>query len=340
MTAAGAREQTGRQMARTLHFPADGSYPHAAVAALQDQMDAARGAGVQLAIANSIWPQQDHDFNADFLELIRLRYGAAITPVDYATNREAARLRINDWIEANTAGHIRDLIAPGVFTEQTRMVLANAVYFHGRWETPFPSNATHQAPFYLRSGLTNAVALMTRQGEFALAEHPNLQVLELPYAGRTFSMVILLPRDPTGLAAIEKHLTAGDIREWTAGLAPRQVRAFVPRFRIAMALRLDHTLASMGMPDAFDPERADFSGMDGRRGWLHIDAAIHKSYIDVAEEGTEAAAASAVVMAARSAMPAPAAVFRADHPFIFLIRERRSGALLFIGRMGNPAGGG
>lgn len=338
MTAAGAREQTARQMERTLRFPVDGHDPHLAMGALQDRIESTPGPGVQLAIANSLWPQQNHDFRPTYVELLRQRYSASIIPVDYATNREAARIRINDWIEASTGGHIRDMIAPGIFTERTRLVLANAVYFHGRWETPFPSNETHQAPFHLRSGLTNTVSLMTRAGVFATANHPDLQVVELPYAGSAFSMIVLLPRDPAGLTLVEKRLTPAAIREWTSGLAPRAIRVFLPRFRFATSLRLDHTLAAMGMRDAFEPERADFSGMDGRTNDLYISAAIHKSYIEVTEEGTEAAAASAVVMAARSA-PVPPPEFRADHPFLFIIRENHTGALLFIGRVGNPAGG-
>jgi serpin B len=176
---------------------------------------------------------------------------------------------------------------------------------------------------------------MRQTGEFGYAERDGLQILELPYIGRDLSMVVLLPREIDGLASLEDRLTTETLNRWTTGLQPTEVKLFLPKFKMTFAVRLDETLKALGMVDAFSLNSANFAGMDGTRE-LYMAAVLHKAFVEVNEEGTEAAAATAVVMTLRS-VPTPPPVFRADHPFLFLIRENSTGSILFLGRVTNPA---
>jgi serpin B len=333
MAFAGAGGETAAQMARVLHFDPNPGRLHDAFAALETRLaEVARQGALQLRVANRLWPHKGCRLLDGYVTLVKRCYGVSLTPLDYR-HAEAARQIINAWAEEQTAGRIRDLIPPGVLNELTRLVLANAIYFKGRWATQFRLRSTRRAPFWVTPEGSVPVQMMAQMHEFGYAETGDLQALEMPYAGDGLSMIVLLPRARDGLVALEAALTVENLNRWTAGLVPDTVELFLPQFHLTFAVQLDEALQSLGMADAFS-ERADFSGMDGSLR-LYLGAVLHKAFLKVNEEGTEAAAATAVITL-EMAMPAQARVFRADHPFLFLIREVRTGSILFLGRVVNP----
>jgi len=288
---------------------------------------------VQISVANSLWPQKDHPFLPEYIGLLKQDYGTSVTPLDYAGDTEAARRTINNWVEAKTNHKITDLIKRGVLDSTTRLVLANAIYFKGDWADQFDPKLTTDQPFHLATGKDVTCQLMTRKGNYPYAETPDLQVAELPYAGGDLSMMVLLPRTVGGLTALENEFTEAKLTEWTKALRTREILVSLPRFKLTCEFSLGKTLAAMGMPDAFTG-KADFSGMDGTHS-LAISEVVHKAYVDVNEEGTEAAAATGVIMRMTAIMRET--VFRADHPFLFVIRDNHTGSILFLGRVMNPA---
>lgn len=341
MTYAGARGRTAEQMAEVLRFSLEGDALHGAMARLTDRVAGIdNGDEITLTVANSLWPQAKYSFREEYLSTVRESYDAAITPLNYATDPEAARERINGWVVDRTAGKIEDLIPPGVLTPLTRLVLVNAIYFKGLWASPFSEERTSPLPFHLPGGETVQVPTMFQTGEFRHGGDDSAEVLELPYAGDAVSMVILLPKDAPGrdLADLARKLTPSMIDRLTTGLTETEVRVFLPRFKITSRFRLDEALKSMGMADAFSDERANFAGMDGRPDWLYIGAALHKAFVEVNEAGTEAAAATGVVMLARG-LPQTPVTFRADRPFLFLIRDNETGSILFMGQVVDPRDG-
>jgi serpin B len=263
-------------------------------------------------------------------------YGSSIEPVDYSGHTEAARKTINDWVEARTNRKIVELLKSGMVGDSTRLVLVNAIYFKGNWASQFEARLTEDEPFHMSSEKSVAAPLMRQTHDFRYAESPGLQVLELPYAGGDLSMLVLLPNKVDGLGDLEAGLTAENLTTWTANLKSHKVAVFLPKFKSTSEFKLAGTLAALGMSDAFG-SLADFSGMDGRKD-LFISDVIHKAFVEVNEGGTEAAAATAMVMAGSAAPsnPRPIPVFRADHPFLFLIRDNRNGSVLFLGRVTDP----
>lgn len=336
MTYAGARGETETQMARVLHFIQTGEELHSAFSKLQAGLAAQTEAagGIQLKVANSLWPQEGYPFLAEFMALTETHYGASITPVNYH-DAEAARKTINQWVEAKTENKIANLIPPGVFNDLTRLTLVNAIYFKGNWEDQFDARATKQAAFWSATGQVQT-AMMNRTDAYPYAEAEMLQALELPYAGNNLSMLILLPKERDGLTQLESQMTPALLDEFTAAMWARKVIVSLPKFKVEAAFRLDEALKTLGMSDTFDHDRANFAGMDGNLADLFISAALHKAFIDVNEEGSEAAAATAIVMQSRAMMPNRPPVFLADHPFLFLIREKRTGSILFMGRLSQP----
>jgi serpin B len=334
MTHGGARGETEAQMAKVLHFDLPQEQLHSAFATLEAGLSGVQKKGkVKLAVANSLWPQKGYAFLPEYLDLCKIQYGTAITPLDYAGAGETARKTINDWVEDKTNKKITDLIAPGVLNALTRMVLVNAIYFKGDWASQFKADATQKQPFHISASQTVEAPLMHQKREFGFSENNDLQVLELPYSGDDLSMIVLLPRKTDGLAGLEAKLTVQNLAAWTGKLHRQKVEVFLPKFKMTAQFSLNEKLSALGMTDAFTG-KADFSGMTGNRD-LYISAVIHKAFVEVNEEGTEAAAATAVVMAARS-MPRPSPVFRADHPFLFLIRDNATGSILFLGRITDP----
>jgi len=291
----------------------------------------------ELTVANALWGQQGYEFLKDFIELIESGYDGKLTQLDFAAHGEAARKKINAWVEQKTNDKIKQLIKPGVLGPMTRLVLTNAIYFKGKWARQFKPASTQQQPFTLLKGDKINVEMMNQQAEFAYGQAGKCRVLEMPYAGDELSMAVLLPKKVNGIKELEQRLTSENVAKWLAGLQKCEVKVFIPKFRMTSQFGLSGILASMGMTDAFSPGKADFSAMTGNRD-LFISAVVHKAYVDVNEKGTEAAAATGVVMKLTSIGPAMP-VFRADHPFIFLIRDKVTGCILFIGRVMNPTAG-
>jgi serpin B len=334
MTYAGAKGDTAKQMAKTLHFDLAGKAHHDGYGALLARLSSS-GEGVpQLAIANRVWSQKGMSVEADFLSVTKDSYGAGLELVDFMHGSEPARLSINGWVESKTNGKIKDLLVPGVLTADTRMVLTNAIWFKGMWATAFAKKDTTDDPF--ASGSTSKkVPTMhaTMHARYGVVD--GVELLELPYkskdSDRAMSMVIALPKAGE-MGKLDKGMKLGT---WTDSLYAREVIVSLPKFKITQSIGLGGTLSKMGMPLAFDEAQADFSGIS-RKEKLHIDKVIHKAFVDVNEEGTEAAAATAVVIGTESAS-VPAA-FKADRPFAFYIRDQKTGTVLFLGRITDPTG--
>ncbi len=334
MTYAGARGETADQMADVLRFGLEQGRLHPAFAALVEDLQAAKEKkGYELSVANALWGQEGFEFLADFLGLVRESYGAGLNEVDFKGAAEEARKTINAWVEKQTRDKIKDLIKPGVLGALTRLVLTNAIYFKGDWASQFDPKRTADAPFTLAGGDKVNVPMMSQKAEFGYMDGDGFQALELPYVGEELSMVVLLPA-AGGVKALEDRLTPENVAAWTKGLGKVELTVFLPKFKMTWQTELAPVLGAMGMGDAFSAARADFSGMTGRKD-LFISNVIHKAFVEVNEEGTEAAAATAVVM--KLTAVARPLVFRADHPFLFLIRDTRSGGILFMGRVMNPA---
>src|SRR5580704_17762962 len=336
MAYAGARGDTASAMAKTLHFTLPPDRLDPAMGALLSDLNAVHE-GYQLSVANALWAQRGYDFLNSFLNIMNNDNGAGLHQVDFIGSTEAARLTINQWVEQKTANKIKDLLPPGALKPTTRLVLTNAIYFKGDWQTQFDKAQTKDEDFHLSPAQTKKVPLMHRQGGFNYFNGGTFQVLEIPYKSNELSMVVFLPKDLGGLGGLEQSLTASNTQQWLRRLAPvSKVIVTMPKFKMTQEFELGATLGAMGMPQAFSSS-ADFSGMTGHRDF-GISAVIHKAYVDVNEEGTEAAAATAVTMRAL-AMRAPEAqppVFRADHPFVFMIRDNGSGSILFMGRVMDP----
>jgi serine protease inhibitor len=317
----------------------------------------------ELDIANALWGEQTFPFRQQFIETLHDAYGAAAFPVDFVHNSEVARDRINRWVEEQTHERIKRPLGPGTLSSATRLALVNAIYFKGNWAEQFNKVNSYEGNFTLSDGAkVKAMFMSAREVRFRYAEllaggtrnepvfdsnrreydfKPNpdgFQILELPYRGHTLSMIVLLPKNPENLAALETKLTADNLHRWAKAMQHQKVHVFLPKFKMETTYDLPPTLAAMGMPAAFAP--GGFTNMsdapEARN--LVLSQVIHKAFVNVDEEGTEAAAATIVsVYAASARIEPPIPVFRADHPFLFLIRDTQSGAILFLGRVMNPA---
>lgn len=338
MTAAGARGETERQVANALHVSVKQADRDAGFKALIDRLNNAGDAPAArvdtLVSANALWLQKGEPFLPAFLDAATQKYSASAFDVDFADNPEAARKAINTWVENQTADKIKNLVGPADVTPTTALVLTNAVYFKGAWLHPFSPGATDkEGVFTNRDGKKATTALMIQSESYRHFDGGTFQVLELPYTGNRRALLVVLPKALDGLSALEPALTPEVLDGWSQGLKTRRVNLQLPKFRVEEAFQLSDTLKALGIVDAFDASRADFSGMTGSRDRA-ISAVIHKAFVDVNESGTEAAAASAVVMMRTSAIrPEPPVDFKADHPFLFLIRDQATGAVLFLGRV-------
>lgn len=347
MTWAGARNQTESQMADTLHFNFSQEDLHSLFNELDLDLNN-RNLGdpenddkyLKLNICNEVWGQKDYTFMDPFLDTLMINYGAGIRLVDFANNPEEARLTINDWVAEQTEDKIQDLLAQGDVTDLTRLVLTNTIYFNASWGIPFDPALTYDGVFYLENGTTVNVPMMIPEagngenGEhYAATEGTNYQAVQLPYYGDEFSMVLLVPNSGM-FGTFEQNLDSAVIDDIINHLEVREVALKMPKFEYEARLNLSQTLYNMGMEDAFTPFAADFSGMDGTLN-LYISKVIHQATITLDEFGTEAAAATAVVMELGSLPPAPL-VITIDRPFIYMIRDNQTGAILFLGRVKNP----
>lgn len=335
MTYAGARNETEKQMSRVLHFDTDQDRFH------QDYKELLKHLGsvekkdsLEMSLSNSMWAQKDYPFLSSYIDLVKKYYKAKLTNVDFKADLNNSRLAINKWVDAETNGKIKDLLAENSLSDLTRLVLVNAIYFKGAWEKVFREQDTKTNTF-ITAGAVNVTAdFMYMESKFACTETEALQVLELPYAGKNVSMLIFLPKATDGIASLEKGFSIDNYYSWTAGLKLQPAKIYIPKFKMTAEFELSDALKQLGMTDAFSLN-ADFSGMTGTRD-LEIDKVIHKAFIDVNEKGTEAAAATAVVIREKS-MPANQMIFRADHPFMFVLRDNATNNILFIGKVADPS---
>ena len=343
MTQAGAEGETANELGRALRLGDDaGALREAAGRQLRRWNNPARTA-YTLRVVNRLFGEKTLRFREAYLEVARRAFGAPLETVDFRGAHEGARGHVNTWIAEQTEGRIRDLLPPGSITPDTRLVLTNAVYFLGKWKSEFEARATSDDPFHLTKNARAAVPTMHDTGRHRYGEADGVQLLELPYRGDELAMLVVLPRERTGLAAVEAGLDDATLAAWDGALAPREVAVSLPKFTInpPRPLALKEVLTALGITLAFDRQRADFSAMadlpsPGER--LFVSDAFHKAFVRVDEEGTEAAAATGVTMSVTSAaVPSePPVEFRADHPFLFFLREPRSGLVLFAGRVEDP----
>jgi serpin B len=336
MTYGGARGATETQMAKTLHFENDRQRLPAVFGSLAAGLESsAAQTGCTLNLVNGLWGQKGFPFLKEYQELISQGYRGRLTELDFQKVPEQSRETINKAVEQQTEGKILELIPTGLIDEQTKLVLTNAIYFKGAWAEPFAKKGTQEGEFTLLDGSKIQVQMMRRTGSYGYSEADGLQALELPYKGYAFSLIVFLPKEPAGLAPLEKSLTSEKLAELLDRFREQEVAVSLPRFTIKTpSYRLSRILAALGMTDAFT-SKADFSGIDGEKD-LCLKDVLHKAFVDVNEEGTEAAAATAVVMRLKAGMPSSPPVFRADHPFLFVIRHNSTKCILFMGRLTKP----
>jgi serpin B len=380
MTAEGARGETAAQMGQALRYPQElrdtsgGNAPwklapvHAGVAALNARLHVSKP-GHELSVANALWVDKNTPIQKSFYAALEPHYKTTVYGVDFRGNAEQGRQQINKWSSKMTKGRIPEILPPRSLDQYTRMVLTNAIYFKGKWAEPFKKEGTKERDFHLNARTKVRVPTMyqttkgagygafngdgtafdTPEYESAGARYypgtDGFQMLEMPYKGGELSMVVLLPRSVDGLPAIEKAITAEKLSAWAGKLARRDVETYVPRFRMETSYNMKPVLISLGMSRAF-AESAEFEGMlktDNPNEKLHIAKVLHKAFVEANEEGTEAAAVTAVEMAAPLAAAPPPFIqkpfiptFKAEHPFLFLIRDKKTGSILFLGRVVDP----
>ncbi len=340
MTYGGARGQTEAQMAKTLHYTLPQDRLHPAFNGL-DQELAKEGKTaskseqpMQLKIANAVWAEQTFSFLQAYLDLIARNYGAGIQLADIINNPEGVRQQINGWVSQQTNDKIKDLIPAGALDNMTRMVLVNAIYFKADWDKQFNTNNTKDAPFTLLDG--KQVTSKQMSDDFSgvpYASGDGWQAVELPYVEKTAAMDILVP-DAGRFQDFESSLNAEKLNQILKSMKPLTVQVAMPKFSFRSSFDMGEQLAGLGMPDAFDANLADFSGMTGKRD-LYISKVVHQAYIAVDENGTEAAAATGIAMSLAMAM-SPDKTLTIDHPFLFVIRDLKSGQILFMGRVLDP----
>jgi len=334
MTYEGARGQTAEEIRQVFHYPEDIEILRREYAETINQINK-KDKKYELRTANALWAQKSYPFSPEYFKTVEKYYGGKVTNVDFARDTENSRLTINKWVEDQTNNRIRDLIPQGAINSLTRLVLTNAIYFKGNWETQFPKKNTKEADFRVSADKKVRVPMMfIREGKFNYTENEALQLLELPYAGNELSMLVLLPRNE--LSEVEPYLKADKIKNLKENLRQEEVDVYLPRFKFETKYLMggeQGILGRMGMPTAFSETQADFSGMTGRPD-LYITEVVHQAFVEVNEEGTEAAAATGIIMGAKAVLIKK--VFRADRPFIFFIQEKRTGAILFFGRVMEP----
>ncbi len=340
MTYAGVRGETEEQMADALRFILSQDRLHPSFNGLDIELarrgedaEGKDGEGFRLNIVNAIWGQKDYHFLPEFLDVLAENYGAGLRVLDFAGEPEKSRVIINDWVGKETEGRIEDLLPEGVIDSLTRLVLTNAIYFNAAWAYPFDENVTRAGVFYLLDGGDVPVPMMHQTESFRYVTGDGYEAVELPYDGNELSMVILLP-EAGNFEEFQNSLSSEKVADIMDNLSRGQVSLSLPKFEFESSFSLANTLVEMGMPAAFSTA-ADFSGMTGGRD-LFIADVVHKAFVSVDEAGTEAAAATAVVMDL-TAMPETPIEIITDRPFIFLIRDIETGAVLFVGRLMNPS---
>jgi serpin B len=343
MTYAGANTNTETQMADTLRFTLSEQRLHTAFnavdLALSNRGEGAQGQdgeGFRLKVVNATWGQPDYPFLDGYLDVLAVNYGAGMRLLDFANKPEDSRIAINEWVEQETEDKIEDLIPEDAIDSDTRLVLTNAIYFNAAWASPFEKGATSDRAFQLIDGSSVSVPMMHQIAEFGYVDDGSYEAIELPYDGEELSMLIIAPAEGS-YAGVEGQLSAEFIDGVVASLESKSVNLTMPKFEFEADLALKNTLPKLGMIDAFDPDLSDFSGIDGGHlPDLHITDVLHKAFVAVNEKGTEAAAATAVIIGRESA-PQFDVALTLDRPFFFLIRDIGTNTVLFFGRMADPS---
>ncbi|MBC7326694.1 serpin family protein [bacterium] len=331
----GAKGKTAEEISDVFHFPADRETQRKGFQEVYSSLNKPDRES-KLSIANALWAQKSFPILSDYLETIREYYGGEATNLDFRADPESSRRTINKWVEDRTNNKIKDLLPRGAINTTTRLVLTNAIYFKGFWLFPFDKNLTKEDDFKVGPDKKVKVKMMAHSKalSFPYAESDDFQMLELPYEGRDISMILLLPKN-ISLEQLEKRLNYENLNKWMGMLGIKEVKVYLPRFKLERKYSMVEDFKKLGMPSVFDAGKADFSGITGKRD-LYVTGVVHKAYVDVNEEGTEAAAATGIVLG-KTAI-ATTYIFRADHPFIFFILEKTTGSILFIGRVYNPSG--
>jgi serpin B len=340
MTQAGANGATLQQMNQALHFTLPAADVHPAFNALQLALNSRekndqdpKKRDFELRVANAIWGEKTYTFKPEYLDLLSENYGAGVRLLDFKNAPEPSRQTINQWVSDQTEQKIQNLLPEGTITNLSRLVLTNAIYFKANWQSQFDAANTKPGDFTLLDGSKVQTPMMYQSHEFGYAKGDGYEAVELPYQSGKLSMVILLPNEGQ-FGDIEKSLDGARMQAISNELQIAQVNLSMPKFKIESAFGLADSLKVMGMQDAFDPNKADFSGMDGTRD-LYISAVEHKAYVSVDEKGTEAAAATGVVVGTTAA-PAQVVDLKIDRPFLFSILDKESGTVLFVGRLVQP----
>jgi serpin B len=339
MTYAGANGDTATQMSNALKFTLPQAQLHPTFDDLALQL-ASRGQGASgtngksfsLNIANALWCQQDYKFQPAYLNVLAQNYGAGVNLLDFINSPEPSRVNINNWVSNQTNNKINDLIPQGAITPLTRLVLTNAIYFDAAWQNPFSANSTSNGNFNLLDGSKVSVPMMNNEASYSYVKGSGYQAVELPYSGNEVAMDIIVP-DADTFATFESAMTADKVSGIIGSMKNTFMSLNMPKFSFDSRFSLKEALSALGMPIAFEDTAADFSGINGNTD-LHISDVVHKAYVAVDEEGTEAAAATAVVIGL-AAMPMNS--LTVDQPFIFMIRDIKTGTILFVGRVLNPA---
>lgn len=336
MTYAGARGKTEKEMSTVMHFPANTAEFYNKYNDVLKNINALNnGSTVDIYTVNSIWAQKDFKFREEFIGILKNNFNSSLNLVDFIKETENSRLQINKWVETQTNEKIKELIKPGLIDYLTRMVLVNAIYFKADWQTAFDKQQTQKMDFRMDETKIVSCDFMFAEQEFKFYENEEgLKAIEIPYSSGKLSMLIILPKDNAGFNTLKKEISLDLYKKINSSLASKKVKLYLPKFKITSEFELSDILKQMGMPEAFS-DRADFSGMTGAKD-LKISKVIHKAFVEVNETGTEAAAATAVVMRVKS-MPVAPPEFKADHPFMFIIKENTENSILFAGNIYNPA---
>lgn len=334
MTYEGAKGQTAKEMQAVLHLPNDKEKIRSGFVDINNELNKADKT-YKLSVANALWAQKDYAFVDNYFNIVNDYYGGKVTNLDFEKDTENSRATINNWVENKTNDKIKDLIPRGILTPDTRLVLTNAIYFKANWSSQFDAEDTREGQFKLSSGTNTNVKMMHQTNNFNYGETSNLQILEMNYLGNDLSMLIILPKD-NNLNDIENSLSKEKLDEWKESMQTKKVMVTLPKFKFETKYFMADDLKEMGMPTAFKYPDADFTGMSPT-GELYIGEVIHQTFVEVAEYGTEAAAATAVVMkAGATQQQEEPKIFSADHPFIFVIQQKGTGNVLFMGRISDP----
>lgn len=336
MTYAGASANTAKEISRTLYFGTDQDRFHPAFYNLNTELEKRKNEGVILNNANALWIDKTAKMRETFLDITERYYGAGANRLDFINETEKSRLYINRWVEEKTEERIKDILQQGDVTVETRLILTNAIYFLGGWENVFSEERTSVETFFVSENLKYEVPFMQRQGRYNYFTDNKWSAVQIPYHERELAMVIMLPAEKQTLSGLLGELTIDRYDDIINSMAYKEVSLQIPKFEFETKYNLKRIFLKLGMTEPFTP-RADFSGMTADGEQFYIDEIIHQAFIAVEEKGTEAAAATAVVMRTTAAFPREPIVFRADRPFLFFIRDTITGTILFTGKLMNPA---